>query len=118
MLTAIVPATASTKTQNAPCLSCLLSRSVFIVIEPSTFARTHHQASFRPPDRRPRLPFLYALKIHVGTQHEAMQSRLAHNIRNTSGRPPTGLRPTNTVPASRDTEGTRSVIVVINELRR
>ena len=40
MLKPIVPTIASTNTQNALCLSCLLSLSLLIVIEASDFART------------------------------------------------------------------------------
>jgi hypothetical protein len=45
MLRPIVPATASTNTQDARFLSCLLSLSVFVIIEASGFPQTLQPSS-------------------------------------------------------------------------
>jgi hypothetical protein len=82
MITVIVPATATTNIHNAPCLARLLSRSVFIITEASGFARHLKPSAGRsPPFRLVGLSSVaYASGIHGGTQHEAIQSRLAHSM--------------------------------------
>lgn len=82
MITVIVPATATTNIQNAPCFTCLLSRSASIVTEASGFARhSNHQQAGLPPFRLVGLSSVaYASGIHGGIQHGAIQSRLAHSM--------------------------------------
>jgi hypothetical protein len=69
MLRPIVPATASTNSQDARCLSCLLSLSVFIIIEASGFPQTLQSSSdvtTESPQRSPnqtsmKLPYSYLM---------------------------------------------------------